>query len=219
MVLAGPGQAVAIAGAGARAPRSCKGSRCGGEQGIWLSTGVLHSLSSDVGTQVKPPLLRTFTGLRRGGRLCLGVRPPDLKPVEEPGKRSAEQYNPVWLLLRDHPPTCPLPLFGPRANPWLSYGNRAQKLSRSLAGDSFHVLRLCPSQLPRLGSVPCYSRCPCPQSPRQKGRGPKSLESWETPDEGQELCSPESALPGKPEAHPEFYLGQAGESWILVVEG
>lgn len=96
---------------------------------------------------------------------------------------------------------------------------QTQKLAWSLVGDRFHVLLVRPSQLPRLGSVPCHSRCPCPQSPRREGGGPKSLEFWGTPDEGQELWSPESALPRKSRAHPEFCLGQAGEGWILAIGG
>lgn len=33
------------------------------------------------------------------------------------GRASAEQYSPAWLLLRDHPSTCPLPLLGPALRP------------------------------------------------------------------------------------------------------
>lgn len=62
---------------------------------------------------MRRPPLRTASGCS----LCLEVRSQGLKRAEEPGKRSAEQYSPAWLLLRDHPPTCPLPLLRPRANP------------------------------------------------------------------------------------------------------
>lgn len=171
MALAGLGRAVAIAGEPGR-PVRAKARDADGDKDSY-SPPVSSAPSAPI--QVRPPLLRTFSGLRMGGRLCLGVRPPGQKPAEEPGKRSAEQYNPAWLLLRDHLPTCSRPLFGPRANPhpktpWSSSGNRTQKL----VGDRFHVLHVRLSQLPILGSVPCHSRCPCPQSPRREGGGRES---------------------------------------------
>lgn len=40
-------------------------------------------------------------------------RAPSPASTARSGRRSAEQYSPAWLLLRDHPPTCPLPLLRP----------------------------------------------------------------------------------------------------------
>lgn len=100
------------------------------------------------------------------------------------------------------PPTFRAARQPPPKSPWSSSRNRTQKLSGSLVGDHFHVLHVRPSQLPRLGSVPCHSRCPCPQSPRQEGGGPKGLESWENPMKGRSCGAPSPPFLGNHEHTP-----------------
>lgn len=160
MALAGLGRAVAIAGEPGR-PVRAKARDADGDKDSY-SPPVSSAPSAPI--QVRPPLLRTFSGLRMGGRLCLGVRPPGLKPAEEPGKRSAEQYNPAWLLLRDHLPTCSRPLFGPRANPH-------PKTPRSSSEASWGPLpRASRTTLPTAYPGFCSMSLPLSLSPEPKAR-------------------------------------------------
>lgn len=146
------------------------------------------------------PLLRTVSGC--GGPPLPRGAPQGLKRAEEPEKRGAEQYSAAWLLLRDHPSTCPLPLLRPRSNPhpktpWSSFGNRTATLLPSPFGDRFHVRAFqlstpdsaLPLQLSLFPEPRTRKRC-SEESEVLGGRGG-------TPDEGRELGSPKSALPRK----------------------
>lgn len=87
--------------------------------------------------------------------------PPNLSPPTSSAARQPPPQDTLVILWEQNLDATLVPSWGPHPR------------------GSLHVLR--PSQLSRLGSVPCHSCCLCSQIPG-RGRGrPKSLESWGTP--------------------------------------
>lgn len=105
-----------------------------------------------------------------GGGTRKAERPAPRAPFQASntrlGRWNAEQYSAAWLLLRDHPSTCPLPLLGPALQPLPRAPAAPGPAGPTLATASArgHRLYTRPSQL--LSEV--LGSRPLPSPPRSK---------------------------------------------------